>query len=176
MTKSDLLKRTLAEDLSDTEIFPVVDPNGTVIGRATRHECHSGSMLLHPVVHLHVFIPHGELYLQKRSMGKFVQPGKWDTSVGGHVAYGETPLEALHREAGEEIGFHDFEPIKAAQYVFESSKERELVYTYYCVTSFTDFKCDPLDPTFTLSFADLLLAKGLRGREAGAVSYKFSFS
>lgn len=32
------------------------------------------------------------------------------------------------------------------------------------------------DPTFTLSFADLLLAKGLRGRGAGAVSYKFSFS
>ena len=37
------------------EIFPVVDAAGTVVGSATRGECHGGSMLLHPVVHLHVF-------------------------------------------------------------------------------------------------------------------------
>lgn len=140
-----MINPTLAEDLSDTEIFPIVEPDGTVIGHATRHECHSGSMLLHPVVHLHVLNPQGHFYLQRRSMGKFIQPGKWDTSVGGHIAYGETPIQALRREAGEEIGFSDFEPIKLAQYVFESSKERELVYTYYCVTTFTQFVCDPLE-------------------------------
>ena len=37
------------------EIFPIVDEEGRVIGSATRGECHSGSHLLHPVVHLHVF-------------------------------------------------------------------------------------------------------------------------
>ena len=37
------------------ELFPVVDADGQVIGSATRGECHSGSKLLHPVVHLHVF-------------------------------------------------------------------------------------------------------------------------
>ena len=35
------------------EIFPVVDAAGNVVGKATRGECHGGSMLLHPVVHLH---------------------------------------------------------------------------------------------------------------------------
>jgi isopentenyldiphosphate isomerase len=30
------------------------------------------------------------LYLQKRSETKDIQPGKWDTAVGGHVDYGET--------------------------------------------------------------------------------------
>ena len=37
------------------ELFPVVDETGKVVGKATRKECHSGSMILHPVVHLHVF-------------------------------------------------------------------------------------------------------------------------
>lgn len=67
------------------EIFPIVNENGETIGSATRSECHSGSFLLHPVVHLHIFNERNELYLQKRSINKDVQPGKWDTSVGGHI-------------------------------------------------------------------------------------------
>ena len=46
-------------------------------------------MLLHPVVHLHVMREGGFLYLQKRAMDKDIQPGKWDTAVGGHVDFGE---------------------------------------------------------------------------------------
>ena len=49
------------------ELFPVVDETGRVVGRATRRVCHGGSMLLHPVVHLHLFNSRGELYL-------FLQP------------------------------------------------------------------------------------------------------
>ena len=47
------------------EKFPIVDEAGNVIGSATRGECHSGSKLLHPVVHLHVFNSKGEIYLQR---------------------------------------------------------------------------------------------------------------
>ena len=110
------------------EVFPLVDEAGTGIGKATRGECHSGSKLLHPVVHLHVFNSKGELYLQKRPEWKDIQPGKWDTAVGGHIDYGETPEEALIREVGEELGITDFVPERIGQYVFESSRERELVY------------------------------------------------
>ena len=46
------------------EKFPIVDENGTVVGSATRGECHSGSKLLHPVVHLHVFNSQGEINLK----------------------------------------------------------------------------------------------------------------
>ena len=35
------------------ELFPVVDTEGRVTGSATRSECHSGSKLLHPVVHVY---------------------------------------------------------------------------------------------------------------------------
>ena len=36
------------------ELFPVMDEVGNVVGSATRGECHGGSRLLHPVVHLHL--------------------------------------------------------------------------------------------------------------------------
>lgn len=55
---------------NNQEMFPIVDEQGTITGAATRGECHSGSKLLHPVVHLHVFNSKGELYLQKRLNGK----------------------------------------------------------------------------------------------------------
>lgn len=112
------------------ERFPIVDEDGHVIGVATRGECHSGSKLLHPVVHLHVFNSRGEVYLQKRPEWKDIQPGKWDTSVGGHIDYGETPEQALIREVREELGITDFTSERVGKYVFESRRERELVYVH----------------------------------------------
>lgn len=114
------------------EIFPIVDEEGQVLGSATRGECHSGTGLLHPVVHLHVFNSKGDIYLQRRPEWKDIQPGKWDTAVGGHIDYGETPEEALRREVREELGIADFEAEAIGKYVFESSRERELVYVHRC--------------------------------------------
>ena len=110
------------------EIFPIVDEDGNVVGSATRGECHGGSHLLHPVVHLHVFNSAGDVYLQKRPEWKDIQPGKWDTAVGGHIDYGETPEQALGREVREELGITDFKAVFVDKYVFESLRERELVY------------------------------------------------
>lgn len=113
------------------ELFPIVDGEGRVVGRATRGECHSGSMLLHPVVHLHVINARGELYLQRRPEWKDIQPGRWDTAVGGHVDYGEDTLDALHREAREELGIEGFEAQKLCSYIFKSDVEQEYVNVYY---------------------------------------------
>ena len=112
------------------EMFPVVDEDGNIVSAATRGECHSGSKLLHPVVHLHVFNSKGELYLQKRPDWKDIQPGKWDTAVGGHVDLGECVEEALRREVREELGIEDFTPERISTYVFESSREKELVFVH----------------------------------------------
>lgn len=115
---------------NEREQFPLVDEDGRVIGKASRGECHNGSHLLHPVVHLHVFNSRGEVYLQKRPEWKDIQPGKWDTAVGGHIDYGETPEEALRREVREELGIEAFKPEPLGKYVFESQRERELVYVH----------------------------------------------
>ncbi len=115
------------------EMFPIVDEEGNILGAATRGECHNGSKPLHPVVHLHVFNSCGELYLQKRPDWKDIQPGKWDTAVGGHVDLGESVEMALRREVLEEIGIEDFTPELLRRYVFESARECELVFAYRTV-------------------------------------------
>ena len=112
------------------EIFPIVTPDGQVIGQASRTQCHNGSHLLHPVVHLHVFSPSGELYLQRRAMHKGLLPGYWDTAVGGHVSYGESIEEALRREVAEEIGITDYVPVHIETYRYDSNRESEMVHVY----------------------------------------------
>ncbi|MDD6472267.1 MAG: NUDIX domain-containing protein [Bacteroidales bacterium] len=115
---------------NNKEMFPIVDEEGNIISAASRGECHGGSRLLHPVVHLHVLNSKGELYLQKRPQWKDIQPGKWDTAVGGHVDLGENIEQALRREVREEIGIEDFTPTSLIHYVYDSVKERELVFVH----------------------------------------------
>jgi isopentenyldiphosphate isomerase len=138
------MKPDMKSDNSE-EIFPIVDESGNVIGKATRGECHGGSMLLHPVVHLHVFDKEGRLYLQKRPEWKDIQPGKWDTAVGGHVDYGEEVASALVREAREELGISGFVSTFLSSYVFESSRERELVNAFSAVVDELPRPSDELD-------------------------------
>lgn len=132
--------------MSSEELFPIVDENGNVIDAATRRECHSGSKLLHPVVHLHILNENKDaLYMQKRSLTKDIQPGKWDTAVGGHVDLGENVNMALMREAKEELGLVDFTPSHVVSYIFESEIERELVNVFSTIVN-TDEVRIVIDP------------------------------
>ena len=128
-----------------SELFPLVDETGKTIGSATRGHCHDGSKLLHPVVHLHVFNREGALFLQKRPEWKDIQPGKWDTAVGGHIDFGEDTMSALRREAREELGIENFQPEFLTSYVFESTREREFVNAFKTTVDTIPVPSDELD-------------------------------
>ena len=113
------------------EMFPIVDEEGNEYGVAPRSMCHDGkSMLLHPVVHLHLFNSNGALFLQKRASTKDILPGRWDTSVGGHKSPGESTEDALRREVFEELGLKNFTFKLNKKYIWQSSRERELVWSF----------------------------------------------
>ena len=117
-------------NFDNEESLPIVDDQGKIIGKAPRSVCHKGEKLLHPVVHLHVLNGQKHLYLQKRPVTKLVQPGKWDTAVGGHISFGESLETALKREAWEEIGLQDFTAKLVRTYRWDSDIESELVYVF----------------------------------------------
>jgi len=119
-----------------TEMLPIVEPDGVVVAQASRSFCHGPHKPLHPVVHLEIINRKGEIYIQKRSASKKLFPNVWDTAVGGHVSYGEHIEEALYREASEELGLYDFNPIFLDNYIQETEVDRELVSLFAAVGNF----------------------------------------
>ncbi len=85
------------------EWFEVVNARDEVIGRERRAVVHARG-LWHRAVHVLVFNPAGEVFLQKRSMTKDMSPGLWDSSCSGHLDAGEDYDGAAQRELGEELG------------------------------------------------------------------------
>ncbi|MFP4363566.1 MAG: NUDIX hydrolase [Spirochaetia bacterium] len=122
-----------SDEYSNDEWFDVVTPEGKPISKAPRGLCHGNPHLLHQVVHVHVFNSKGELWLQKRGMNKKIQPGKWDTSVGGHVAHKESIETALDREIREELGVAKTDTAPLFRYIMKNTIESELVYTHKMV-------------------------------------------
>ncbi|RIJ50797.1 NUDIX domain-containing protein [Maribellus luteus] len=125
-----LRQRKIQQGFKNEEWVPLVDEQGKVTGQAPRSQVHNGSKLLHPVVHLHVLNRNGSILLQKRPMNKQIQPGNWDTAVGGHISAGESLEVALKKEAFEEIGLKDFSARLQKVYKWESEVEAELIYLF----------------------------------------------
>ena len=100
------------------------------------------------------------LFLQRRPAWKDIQPGKWDTSVGGHIDLGESVEMALQREAREELGITGFTPQLLTHYVFESDREKELVFSHRTTYDGTITPSDELDGGRFWTLEDIRKALG----------------
>ncbi len=114
----------------------VSDDDTTVLGPVERRLVHGNPLLIHRSAHVLVVHPaEGTLLLQKRTEAKDTFPGRWDTSVGGHVSFGQSYEEAALREAREELGI-DLERA-SLEYLhllrFRSAEESENTATFLCL-------------------------------------------
>jgi 8-oxo-dGTP pyrophosphatase MutT (NUDIX family) len=61
-------------------------------------------------VHIHGFLPQGDLWCGRRSDHKATDPGLLDNLAAGGLTAGESPLTTAVRELAEEAGLHLSEP------------------------------------------------------------------
>lgn len=86
------------------EVIDILTPEGKPTGKtALKSEAHKKGWY-HATVHIWLFTTSKKILLQKRALTKKVFPGLWDISVAGHIAAGESVLNAAKREVFEEIG------------------------------------------------------------------------
>lgn len=119
------------------EMFEIIDDaTGAVIGTAPRSRCHGDPSLVHRSVHVVVYHPDGRVLLQKRSANKDIQPGKWDTAVGGHLDVGEDYAAAARREMREELGLAGDLPLcHLFDYKVRNERESENVRVFAVTTA-----------------------------------------
>ena len=85
------------------ELLDIIDQNDKVIGQKLRSQIYNQNLSNFRVVNAFLINDNGELWIPRRSKDKDMFPLCLDTSMGGHVASGETYDEAFRRELMEEL-------------------------------------------------------------------------
>ncbi|WP_198243949.1 NUDIX hydrolase [methane-oxidizing endosymbiont of Gigantopelta aegis] len=118
--------------MRNNELLAVVDDNDSIIEHQPRQFIHRHN-LKHRAVHILVFNSQNQLFLQKRSLTKDLNPGLWDTSAAGHVDKGENYDMAAVRELHEELGIQT----EALTLLFKLEPTpalgMEFIQVYHCV-------------------------------------------
>jgi len=117
---------------SADECLWALDSKGRVIGKKRRGECHRRG-IIHRAVHVIVFDRRRRIFVKKRSRSKDMFPGQWETSVGGHVTYGDDTKETAARELMEELGLVE-SPICLGRFSYRGEEEKENITLFYVVT------------------------------------------
>lgn len=86
------------------EMVVLCDEDGTPVGTALKSEVHTTETPLHLAFSCYVFNQDGEFLVTRRALSKKTWPGIWTNSACGHLAPGESALEAVERRVPHEIG------------------------------------------------------------------------
>ena len=88
--------------MTQEELVDIVDENGNFIKVVIKSLAHKEG-LLHKTVISQLIDTKGRWVLVKQSAGR-QDAGQYVSPIGGHVTAGETEIDALKREAEEEVG------------------------------------------------------------------------
>lgn len=124
------------------EILDLIDETDNVLGSDSYDNIHANK-LLHRVVHALIVNKAGEYLLQLRSAKKSSHPLFWSFAAGGHVRTGETYLQALSREAQEEIGITITNPQLVGEAFFTDENGHKVKYQQFTIYAEGPFTIDP---------------------------------
>ncbi len=95
------------------ELIVLVDERGKPTGTAAKLPAHHAKTPLHLAFSCYVFNDRGQLLVSQRALSKKVWPGVWTNSLCGHLAPGETSVQAIKRRLKEELGMsaHHFQVV-----------------------------------------------------------------
>ena len=103
----------------------LVDVNDNQIGLMPKLEAHEKGAL-HRAFSVFIFNKHGELMLQKRSLGKYHSPGLRTNTCCSHQKDGETNIIAGKRRLNEEMGF-DTELFEKTSFIYKAKFDNGLI-------------------------------------------------
>lgn len=89
--------------------IPIVDENDNIISYIDRDDRDENS--IYRVSYLWVTDTEGKILLAKRALNKKHDPGKWGPAVAGTVEENETYEENIIKEAQEELGLVNIQPV-----------------------------------------------------------------
>lgn len=114
------------------EIIQIVDDDNRETGAVSRREMRARG-LVHRASYILVFNSNGELFVQKRTMGKDIYPGYFDVAAGGVVLAGETYREAARRELEEELGISQTPLVPHFTFFYQEKGNRVWGKVFSCI-------------------------------------------
>ncbi len=111
------------------EKVDVVDENLRVLYPIDKQEAHDKGVL-HPTIVAEVINKKGE-WLLVRQAGHKQDAGQFVSPVGGHVTSGESEIEALKREAMEEVGLKVVSYKRVGQFIFNRKVNDKIENHYF---------------------------------------------
>ncbi len=153
-----------------SEFLDIYDENGKHVGVEDRKIVHAQG-LWHKTVHLWLFDKLGNIYFQQRASSLKDNPSKLYTTASGHLSAGESLIEALNREIGEELGLElDTVNAKLVDEIIykgdflktDGSKFIDRVFVNIFILEFKgnlldfDFQIEEIDGIFKLPIKDVL--------------------